>query len=142
MKSILRISRAASNNEPDNSTLRRSKMTDRILLKRGLLIFVLVTMVSISGALTQANGDDSKKEIKLKDAVVLEAKNRVRAKPGFRLVLEGKDTVVVFKKDVRIGPLKCSVCPGGQCTARVSGPVGACEGCGSPTGRDCTYDPF
>src|SRR6185295_11917296 len=94
--------------------LRRSKMTDRILLKRGLLLFVLVTMVSISGALTQANGDDSKKEIKLKDAVVLKAKNRVRANPGFRLVLEGKDTVVVFKKNVRIGPLKCSVCPGGQ----------------------------
>lgn len=117
-------------------------MTDRILLKRGLLMIVLVTMVSISGALTQANGDDSKKEIKLKDAVVLKAKNRVRANPGFRLVLEGKDTVVVFKKNVRIGPLKCSVCPGGQCTAIVSGSSAACQGCGSPKGRDCTFDPF
>ena len=117
-------------------------MTDRILLKRGLLIFVLVTMVLISGALTHANGDESKKAIKLKDAVVLEAKNRVRAKPGFRLVVEGRDTVVVFKKDVRIGPLKCSVCPHGECTAVVSGSSAACQGCGSPTGADCTYDPF
>ena len=117
-------------------------MTDRILLKRGLLLFVLVTMVSISGALTQANSGDDKKEIKLKDAVVLEARNRVRAKPGFRLVLQGRDTVVVFKKDVRIGPLKCSVCPHGECTAVVSGSSAACQGCGSPTGADCLYDPF
>ena len=117
-------------------------MTDRILLKRGLLLFVLVTLVSISGALTQANGDDRKKEIKLKDAVILEAKNRVRARPGFRLVLEGKDTVVVFKKDVRIGPLKCSVCPHGDCTPVAQGTAVACQGCGSPTGENCTYDPF
>ena len=50
--------------------------------------------------------------------------------------------VKVFKKDVLVGTLKCSVCPGGKCTANVSGLSAACSGCGSSPGRDCTYDPL
>lgn len=123
-------------------------MTDKTrhkgrLLKVFSVTLLFIGLISLPGWLTKAESDTNEKKVTLKDAIVREAHNRIRAKRGFTLVREGDSTVQVFKKNVLVGKVKCGVCAHEDCKATVSGPTATCSGCGSDTGKDCTIDvPF
>ncbi len=120
-----------------------------VLLSAGLL---LCALVAIPAALTSAQSKKEsapakveKKKATLNDAVIKKSPSDIEAKKGFELVLKGDSGFTVRRADTKeiVGSISCGVCPGGKCKARlIGGGGGGCKGCGSSTGRDCTYDPF
>ena len=113
----------------------------------------LCALIAIPVALTsaqnqkddkQAQGKAEQKKATLREAVTKKSPSEIEAKPGFELVLKGESGFTVRRAGTKeiVGSLGCSVCPGGKCRAKIISGGGACRGCGSSTGRDCTYDPF
>ena len=114
--------------------------------KKKLLLAVALVGLSLAALATRpgnyAQAQDAKKPT-LKDALTRVAPNIVRANTGFTLEKTGANEVTVRRANREVvGTVKCGVCPGGKCEANVKGSEGACHGCGSSTGRDCSYDPF
>jgi hypothetical protein len=104
---------------------------------------LLITAWAVfSGAYTRAQSKPT-----LDDALIREGRDgreSVRAKSGFKLVVVSEDTISVrrLEKETEIGKVKCGVCPGGRCRARLIIDRGTCKGCGSNSASDCTFDPF
>ncbi len=114
---------------------------------------LLCALVAVPAALTSAQskkgekqpqGATEKKKPTLRDAVTKKSASEIAARKGFELTLSGDTGFTVRRSDTKeiVGSVKCGVCPGGKCQAKIFGGGGACKGCGSSTGRDCTYDPF
>lgn len=121
----------------------------RITLKNnpfvvGLLGVVVVLMFALSfDSFTWAQGKKGESVVELKDAVERLGPNQIRAKAGFRLVVDGDGWVVeqVKGKEVRrlVKRVQCGACPGGSCRSRLNGacvPRITCDSAG------CLIDPF
>lgn len=121
----------------------------RTTLKKNPFILTLlgvvgVLMLALSlDSFTWAQSKKGEAVVELKDAVERLGPNQIRAKAGFRLVVDGDGWVVeqVKGKEVRrlVKRVKCGVCPGGSCRARLNGacvPRITCDSVG------CLIDPF
>ncbi|MEP7273704.1 MAG: hypothetical protein ABI882_19555 [Acidobacteriota bacterium] len=110
--------------------------------------FLLCAVTAIPAVLISPQDDKGKKQAtektSLREAVIKKSTSTIEAKPGFELVQQGESEITVRRASTKevLGSVKCGVCPGGRCRARVTGGSGGCKGCGSSTGRDCTYDAF
>ena len=106
----------------------------------GAVLFLLALSLS---SFTQAQGKKSEKKVTLKEAVERVSPNQIRAKSGFKLILDGDGWVVdqiVGKETRRLeARVKCGVCPGGSCRSRLNG---ACVPRNSCTSSGCFIDPF
>lgn len=118
-----------------------------VLVSAAVLLCALVAVPAVlTSAQSKKGGSSGKTEQKkptLRDAVTKKSANEIEAKPGFELVVSGESTFTVRRADTKdiVGSIKCGICPGGRCRARILG-GGRCKGCGSDTGRDCVIDPF
>lgn len=120
----------------------------RVTLKNHPLItslscgaFVLLLAVAL-GVFTQAQNKKSEKQLTLQDAVERVGPNQIRAKAGFRLVVDGDGWIVEQTgKEVRRleKRIKCGTCPGGTCRSRIGG---SCVPRISCTSSGCLIDPF
>jgi hypothetical protein len=118
-----------------------------VVLSASLL---LCALIAVPAALTSAQNTKGEKQTEkkkptLREAVTKKSPSEIEAKPGFELVLKGESGFTVRRASTKeiVGSVGCSICPGGKCHAKIiGGGGGACRGCGSSTGRDCTYDPF
>jgi hypothetical protein len=92
------------------SSIRRRRLT---FLLSGALI---ITLAALSGVFSLAQNQKDKKPT-LKEAVIREGPNLVRARPGFEIIKDSPTSAVVRSKGASaiIGRMKCTVCPGGTC---------------------------
>lgn len=106
----------------------------------GAALFLLALSFSV---FTQAQGKKSEKSVALKDAVERVSSNQIRAKAGFKLILDGDGWVVdqiVGKETRRLeARVKCGACPGGDCRSRLNGTCAPRRSC---TSSSCLIDPF
>ncbi len=117
-----------------------NKFGQMAVLVLGLLTVALVIFA-------QAQSKKEEKKPRLKDAVVREGRNRIRAKSGYELIKDSETTVAVRKKGatVVLGKIRCSVCPGpsGGCgTATSSDGSVSCIASTDCSSSSCWIDPF
>jgi hypothetical protein len=111
-------------------------------LALSLFGWLLVALTALSGLWAPAHSGGTQEKVTLREAVIREGPNRIRAKEGFELIKSGKSEIAVRNAKTKevIGTVKCSTCPGGKCTGEPRGATARCFGCGSD--RDCVIDPF
>ena len=106
------------------------------------VVVVLVLALSLD-SFTWAQSKKIEKVVELKDAVERLGPNQIRAKSGFRLVVDDDGWIVeqVTGKEVRSleKRVTCGTCPGGSCRSRLNG---ACVPRNSCTSSGCLIDPF
>ena len=106
----------------------------------GVALFLLALSFSV---FTQAQNQKSEKKATLKDAVERVGPNQIRAKAGFKLIVDEDGWVVdqiVGKETRRLeARVKCGACPGGNCRSRLNG---SCVPRTSCTSSGCLIDPF
>ena len=77
---------------------------------------LIITLAALPGMFTSARNQTAKKPA-LKEAVIREGPNLVRAMPGFDIIKDAPSSAVVRSKGdgAVVGTIRCSVCPGSTC---------------------------
>lgn len=119
----------------------------RIILKNNApvlcLLSAIVVLVAAFWFSGLAQAQSQPKIVELKDAVERVSPNQIRAKSGFRLIVDGDGWIVeqAVGKEVRRleKRVKCGSCPGGTCRSKLNG---SCVPRNSCTSQGCLIDPF
>jgi hypothetical protein len=77
---------------------------------------LIITLAALPGMFTLARNQKAKKPA-LKEAVIREGPNLVRAMPGFEIIKDAPSSAVVRSKGdgAVVGAIRCAVCPGSTC---------------------------